>query len=283
MSYHNGGLDGHSGVGAHGAGVPRNVLAIAHAVNTATGAEVYDPLARAVAFNAASAHDIVQLCGRSLLEEGQLNASRGDERLSAEYARDEYLSTGGDSEVAQRIYAGIMATVFNPHTSSQNIAGREAYNDQIEFIQGSLNQELVAAADLLGLTTRRGPLGGLEYCIESLSMHQKSQLIQKRLHIEEPYFTEITNIQAMLEFIDGDRELRDALSDTMAGQSKFFKEFVSYSDKTIKMVCGKGIDELFPGRMENGDIMQGFSDDLRAGKSVKEIWEAARYLNDEGV
>src|SRR4051812_18015133 len=65
MSYHNGGEDGHTSVGPEGAGVPRNVLLIAKAVNDAAGREVYDPLMRATAFYAAESHDSRQLCGRA--------------------------------------------------------------------------------------------------------------------------------------------------------------------------------------------------------------------------
>ena len=71
MSYHNGGEDGHTSVGPRGAGVPRNVLIIAEAVNSAAGQEIYSPLMRAAAFCAAEAHDSHQLCGRTLLPEGQ--------------------------------------------------------------------------------------------------------------------------------------------------------------------------------------------------------------------
>jgi hypothetical protein len=82
MSYHNGGPDGHTSVGPKGSGVPRNVLLISHAVNNAAGYEVFDPLMRATAFYSAEAHDEKQLCGRTLLPEGQV-AGNGDERMSA--------------------------------------------------------------------------------------------------------------------------------------------------------------------------------------------------------
>ena len=279
MSYHNAGSDGHSSVGTRGAGVPRNVLIIAKAVNEAAGSEVYNPLARAIAFNAAAAHDVIQLCGRSLLAEGQVDSTRGDERLSAGYARDKYLRSSADIDVAQKIYDGVMATAFDPNTGSQNVYGREVYSNEGQYLSGSLNQELVAAADLFGPTTNRGPLGALEYCIESLSTVQKNNITQDRLATKGVSLGSISTIQELISFIDNDEELRAALSDTLTGQSKFFKEFITYSDKTIRLVCGKGIDDLFPGRLINGDILQGFSDDMKAGKSAAEIYEEAQHIH----
>ena len=281
MSYHNGGQSGHTSVGSTGVGVPRNVLIIAKAVNAAARSEVYDPLARAVAFNAAAAHDVIQLCGRSLLDEGKTDQSRGDERLSAEYARQAYLQSGGEVEIAQRIYDGVMATAFNPNTGTQNVARRDDYHNEVDAIQCALGQELVAAADLLSPTTPRGPLGAFEYCVELLSTRQNNQLTQAQLSERGLAVADIPTMHTMLAFIDSDAVLRDALNKMMTGQARFFKEFISYSDSTIKMVCGKGIDELFPGRLLNGDIIQGLSEDLRAGKSAQEVWESARRINDE--
>jgi hypothetical protein len=283
MSYHNAGADGHSGIGCHGAGVPRNVLVVANAINEAAGSEVYDPLSRAIAFNAAAAHDIIQLCGRSLLPEGQVDASRGDERLSAEYARDVYIQSGGNIDIAQKIYDGVMATSFDPNTGSQNVYGREHYSNEGDYLSGSLGQELVAAADLFGPTTLRGSLGALEYCIEWLSTFQKENITQARLASVGKSPSSISSIEEMVDFIDSDKVLRQALSDTLTGQSKFFKDFITYSDKTIRLVSGKGIDELFPGRLNNGDILQGFSDDMKAGKTAMEIYEDAQRISRQGT
>ncbi len=281
MSFHNGGDDGHSSVGESGAGVPRNVLRIARAVNEAAGWEVYDPLARAIAFNAAAAHDVVQLCGRSLLPEGQENDHRGDERLSAEYAREAYVAKGGDSAIAQRIYDGVMATAFNPQTTSQNVKERDAYPTEAAFMAGSLGQELLAAADLLSPTTPRGPLGAFEYCIESLSFHQAGQVMKGQLVASGLTTRDVLDMPTLLSFIGNNQKLLEALKQVMAGQSKFFKEHLSYSDTSIKLVCGKGIDDMFPGRMANGDTLQDFSDALQAGMSPLEIWHTAKQMNQQ--
>lgn len=278
MSYHNGGTDGHTSIGSLGVGVPRNVLVIAKAVNNAAYTEVYSPLDRAIAFNAAAAHDIIQLCGRSLLPEGRVDSSRGDERMSAEYARDTYLASSGDSDIAQSIYNGVMATAFDPNTGSQNVYGREHYSTDIEYMRGALGQELVAAADLYGPTTSRGPLGALEYCVELLSTTQKNRITLERLASKGIDTSAISAVEDMLAFIDGDVVLRNELSSILTGQSKFFKEFISYTDTTIKLVSGKTIDELFPGRLRNGDILQGFSEDMIAGKTAMELWEQARII-----
>lgn len=275
MSYHNGGTDGHTSVGSHGAGVPRNALVIAKAVNEAAGRVVYDPHMRAVAFYAAASHDIVQLCGRSMLPEGQSDIHRGDERLSAEYARDTYLQTAGQQDMAQLIYDSVLATAFNPKTGTQNIVEPTRQTDSTDFMISLLTQELVAAADLLGATTTRGPLGALEYCVELLSLQQSDQKVQKRLAACQVSAADITRMDTMLAFIDYDPDMAAAFKKNITGQSKFFRELLRFSDSSIRQACGKGIDQLFPGRLENGLILERFSKALDEGATATELWLAA--------
>lgn len=280
MSYHNGGEDGHTSVGSHGAGVPRSVLIIAKAVNSAAGQVIYSPLMRAAAFYAAEAHDSHQLCGRTLLSEGQ-GEERGDERLSAEEARDRYMTANGDLATADLIYSGVMATAFNPNTSKQNVVHPEGQEISDEQRSNLLVQELVAAADLLGPTGSRGPLGALEYCVEQLCLEQKGRLTQERLGSQGTETSTLSSIEDMLGQIDSDPALKAAFIETVSGQARFFADFLEYSDATIKSVCGKGIDDLFPGRRQNATMLEGFHLDLQQGQSVSTIWQQAKDLSGD--
>jgi hypothetical protein len=280
MSYHNGGEDGHTSVGPEGAGVPRNTLLIAKAVNDAAGREVYDPLMRATAFYAGEAHDSRQLCGRALLPSEGQGEGRGDERLSAEDARDRYLAAGGNSEVAQQVYDDVMATAFNPQTGAQNV-DREAWRanpTDPDLTRAVLGQELTAAADLLGPTGPRGPLGAVEYSVESLCLVQKDQVVQERLRAHGVDPASVTTMEQMFELIGQDEVLRGAFADTVAGQSKFFSDYLKYSDEAIRATCGKGIDDLFPGRVQNAATLAQYAEALRAGENPQAIWGHARVL-----
>lgn len=281
MSFHNGGEDGHTSVGPRGAGVPRNSLVIAKAVNSAAGKEIYNPLMRAVSFYAAQAHDSHQLCGRALLPEGK-GDGRGDERMSAVEARDRYLAANGDLAVADLIYAGIMATAFNPDTGKQNVSYEPADHELgSNHSSNLLVQELVAAADLLSSNGPRGPLGALEYSVEQLCFEQKGRLTQTRLGSLGIATSTLSDIESMLGQIDTDPVLKAAFTETLAGQVKFFADFLEYSDVTIKSACGKGIDDMFPGRPQNTDILKHFHHSLQEGQSVTMIWQQAKELSDK--
>lgn len=285
MSYHNGGEDGHTSIGPHGAGVPRNVILLAHAVNEAAGEEIFDPIDRATGFYAANAHDLRQLCGRTLLSEGQ-GKGRGDELLSAQIAAENYpswryLEAGGDPQVARHIYEGVMATAYNPETKTQNVdykAWLENPNDP-EIVQSLLNQELVAGGDWLGPTTPRGPLGAIEYAVEILFLKQRDQIGQKRLRTRGIEPASIQNMEQMMQIIGDDEVLSEIFTELVAEQGVFFKRHLRYSDKAIRSVCGKGIDELFPGRMPNGAILDTAAVALkRKEEKPITVWKGARSL-----
>lgn len=147
MTYHNGGEDGHTSVGALGAGVPRNALLIMRAVNDAAGYEVFDREMRGLVFEGAGSHDEIQLCGRTLLPEGQ-GYGRGDERLSAELQRERHLQATGNPAAAQIVYDNNMATAWDPHASRQNVdyeglGGNRADRDALRRL---LMQEATANA-----------------------------------------------------------------------------------------------------------------------------------------
>lgn len=298
MSYHNGGVDGHTSVGTQGMGVPRNVLAIARATNAAASeragepVEVFDAVDRATDFYAAYGHDGEQLCGRALLPEGQATPQeaqgdadapqpesmrRGDERLSAEAVRDRHLEAGGDPQIAQQAYDSVMATAFNPKTGAQNVdyTAWHANPDDPAALRAVLGQELTAAADLLGTTSRRGPLGALEYSLESLCLIQKGQIMQERLRAHNMEPTDITDLDQLLDFVGQDEVLRTQFADTVEGQSRFFAN-LTFSDEAIRAACGKGIDELFPGRLGNAGMLAWYTGALRDGTSPRAIWELAR-------
>lgn len=266
MAYHCGGTDGHTSVGPLGNGVPRGVLLIAAAINSATGREVVDPMLRAATFVAAAAHDHTQLCGRALLPEGQ-GEHHGDERLSAVTARQRCLDAGAAPAVADLVYRAVMATAFDPETKAQNV----------DYAAGSqrvvLAQEITAAADLLSLTARRGPLGSVEMVCESLCLRRSDRLVQRRLQLD----TSVNSPLWLLDRIDADTELRAAFAEAMAGQAKFFAGH-RYSDQRIREVTGAGIDDLFPGRRDNVAQLDSFVGLLADGHSPRELWTAARAL-----
>lgn len=273
MSFHNGGEDGHTSIGQHGAGVPKNVLRITNAINEAAGMEVCGPLLRAQAFYAATAHDRYQLCGRVLLSDTAEGV--GDERLSAEAATTRYLEVGGSETSAAEIYGNVMATAYNPDTVSQNVNYEQwqAYPDDPLVIHRVLGQEVVAAADLLSPTTKRGPLGALEFSIEMLT--QQDRTVHERLLEQEGHISEVGN-QALFDLIDTDKAVRDRFAELVAAQPMFFAKGLVYSDKVIQRVCGKGIDDLFPGRSRSTRVLQSYSDMFQQGASVNSLWRRAR-------
>jgi hypothetical protein len=272
MSYHNGGENGHTSVGELGAGVPRNVLLIANAVNRAAGRPIYTPLMLAGAFYAAQAHDRYQLCGRTLLPEGQ-GYDRGDERLSAKEAQARYLEAGGDTRVAEYIYHTIMATAFNPETSTQNVGSLPDSSDSVR-LQRLLGQELLAAADLLGLASPRGPLCSTEYAVESLCYTQKGRPLQTRLQEMGVNLADITSMTELFELIDQDKELRQMFLESFTAGARFTEQ-LTYSDRAIREACGRGIATLFPGHQETTTVLNRYTEQLQ-GAPPSTIWQLAR-------
>lgn len=266
MCYHNGGADGHSSVGPLGAGVPRAVLQIAAAMDRAAGHQTVDTIVRAAAFTAACAHDYTQLCGRSLLPEGH-GPGHGDERLSADAARARCLAAGVPAEFAHLVWECVTATAFNPVTRAQNVD----YDQDREWV---LAQELTAAADLLSLTGRRGPLSSLEHIGEALCLRQHDRIIHRRLP-DAP--TVISTPLQLLDRIEDDPELRAAFITSVRGQAAFYAAH-RYSDTMIRTVCGAGIDELFPGRARNVELLEAFVGLLDAGHTPSSLWHRARDL-----
>lgn len=264
MCYHNGGIDGHSSAGALGDGVPRGVLRIAQAMNAAAGREVVDPMLRAATFCAAAAHDLVQLCGRSLLPEGQ-GEGHGDERLSAAAAAARCQDAGVPLDTADLVYQAIMATAFDPVSKTQNVD----YDADSE--REILAQEITAAADLLSLTSRRGPLGSIEMICESLCLHRSGRLVQQRPRA----FTTISTDE-LLYCIGTEPELQPAFADGLVGQAAFFAGH-RYSDRLIRQVCGAGIDDLFPGRPGNVNLLKNFRGLLRDHTPLQ-VWKFARNI-----
>ncbi|WP_280425485.1 hypothetical protein [Nocardia carnea] len=264
MTYHNGGVDGHTSAGPLGNGVPRGVLLIAAAMNTAAGHEVIDPMLRAVMFAAAAAHDHTQLCGRSLLPEGH-GDNHGDERLSAAAARTRCLDAGLTADLAGLVHLAITATAFDPTSKSQNVDYTSGSEREI------LAQEITAAADLLSLTARRGPLGSVEMVCESLCMNQRGRLVQQRAKA-------VTAIDTpeLLYSIGLYGELQAAFAAGLAGQAKFYAAH-RYSDRHIRQTCGAGIDDLFPGRERNVDLLEILHGLLRDHTPLQ-VWNIARNI-----
>lgn len=254
MTYHCGGADGHSSTGDLGDGVPRGALKIAHAINHAAGREVIDARARAIAFAAGAWHDHTQLCGRSLAPEGH-GAGRGDERISSQAALDAVLAAGASPASAIAVRSAVMATAFDPETKSQVVHLDDA-DEQTRIVC-----ELVAAADLLSLTSVRGPLGSLEMIAESLHMNSAGHLAQARAAD-----TQVT-VRSAYQFYalaGQDTELYDAVTAALAGQSKFFSGWVFQDEQLRQLSGGKGIDALFPGRGHNAATLATYAEQLAA-------------------
>jgi hypothetical protein len=277
MSYHNGGLDGHTSVGSTGAGVLRNVLTIARRINESAGREVLTPLVRARAFYAAANHDIVQLCGRALGNEGR-GKGRGDERLSAETARAGYSSEFKGS--ARQVYKDVMATAFDHGSDTGQISHYIDYEELdrragVSTVTRSLlEQELVACADILNITSKRGPLCSIESAVESMCFARTGRILQARLVAAGAMLGDITSMDQMMRLISDDDVLAVRFGDQIAGSAIFLTK-VKFSDRVIRSVCGAGIDALFEGRVENISIMAEYADALKAGVTPHEVWQRA--------
>jgi hypothetical protein len=282
MSYHNGGEDGHTSIGEQGAGVPRNVLLIAKAVNNAAGYEVYPVQERAKVLHAAWAHDSEQLCGRTLLPEGQ-GEGRGDERLTAAAAHDRLVQAGRE-DVADDVRDLIMTTAWNPQTSTQNIGyDRLAANPGNPVVlQQALNRELIGAADLLSPSSVRGPLGTIEYAVERMFLHSpapqgiESQPAQRRLAELGIQVADIASMEQMMEVISGDPVLQSTFTKVLEGDPVFYADQLKYSDRLIRQACGQGIDDLFPLREANSSTLALHVLRLHSGRTPLDIWRLAR-------
>ena len=280
MAYHNGGEDGHTSAGEHGVGVPRAVLLIAAAVNTEAERVVYSPLDRALAFYAASAHDHTQNCGRALLPEGNQGQAYGDERLSAELARDRLLRNGYGVAAARSAFSEVMATAFNPTTNTQNVRydSLPLDSDDPADQRSLLGQELIAAADLLSLTCTRGLLTSVENAVEALASNANGRALQRALAARGMSAEGAVGMEQILDVIGQDEALRRQFAECMAGSASFFRRF-QFSDRAIRRTAGgKGIDDLFPGRVENAVVLAGLADALRRDiLSPVAVWRQTRH------
>jgi len=282
MTYHN---LAHSGSDPEEIGVSRGVLLITQVVNAEAGREVFDPLARAILYNAGANHDITQNCGRTLQPEGKQGPEYGDERLSAEIAVRNFTTAVGDSEegraiaaaVALRLEAEVMATAFNDGQQNINYEAWHADPENVELLQAVLEQEVLAAADLLCTTHVRGPVTSPENIVEVMSSNQSGRMLQEALIARDIKTTGVADMGQILDVIGEDETLCAVFTELMEGQIGFFTNF-RFSDEAIRKVCtGKGIDDLFPGRAENIAVLTEFVSALRRGEATpRDIWQQAR-------
>lgn len=282
MSYHNGGDDGHTSVGELGAGVPRNVLVIAKGVNQAAGAEIYTPSRRALAFFVAEAHDRIQLCGRALLPEGQGDDDKGDERLTAEWARNTLLQDGHSPGTAEKGYDLAITTAWNPELSTQNVNYDRitANPHDPQALEQILDRELIAGGDLFSPTTPRGPLGTIEYAVERIFLVQNGQAAQQRFAELGIDPATIGSMEQMMEVVSSDDVLTGLFTNTLDGDPVFYADYLKYSDRYIRQVCGKGIDDLSPNRVANAATLSLHVSRLRANETPETpimIWRRARH------
>jgi hypothetical protein len=275
MTYHNGGQDGHTSVGEQGCGVPRNVLRLAGAVNAAAKAPVISPLVRAIAFYAACAHDVRQLCGRLLLPEGQQGSDRGDERLSALQAQHHLQQAGVDQRWVDLAQVGVLATAYNPRTHNQNLdyglwQPGQPVPDQVAV------QELVAGADLLSIATRWGPTEGVRYAAESLGFHSFGQVAGRWCDQQHLKLGAVTAAEVFFRAMRPGTDLAAHFLTFMRGEEKYMQTGFRFSDRGLHTLCGKGIDQLFPGRGRNAQWMAVATAALEAGElTPHQVWVKA--------
>lgn len=282
MTYHN---LAHSGSNPEEIGVSRGALLITHAVNAEAGREVFDPLARAILYNAGANHDVRQNCGRSLLPEGKRGPEYGDERLSAEAAARGFAAVMGTSEEGQtagtsitsRLEAAVMATAFNAGRQNINYEAWHADPENVELEQAVLEQEVLAAADLLCLTHVRGPVTSPENIVEAMSSNQSGRMLQDVLVAMGVEMVGTADMGQILDIIGQNETLLAKFIEMMEGQIGFFGSF-KFSDEAIRKICnGKGIDDLFPGRADNVAALIAYTAALRSGKATpREVWQWAR-------
>ena len=261
MLYHNGESAtsaGHTSSDAAGAGVPRNALIIAQAVNEQAAREVIGPNARARMFAAAAGHDLVQLCGRAAAF-----AADGDEIISAQAVHDELRRRGASLEAAEDAASDVLATTFDNGTQRINYTRHAA---------SILTQQVVAAADLLGLATSRGPRGAIEYAVESLGLSMHGRILQQYLHDEEMVPGASATPAAIFTHIEHTPELRAKLIKNIRGQAGFASGFV-FADDVIREACGARIDELFPGRLATAAALQSMAERATAGETLPMLWQ----------
>jgi hypothetical protein len=271
MAMHNAGPDGHTSVGQGGAGVPRNALRISQEINRATRMPVCGPLFRAKTFYAAAAHDRFQLCGRSLLQ-----PTDGDERLSADFARHHFPLQGDAIQHADDVFGQVMATAYDPGKGTQNVDYRlfERYPNDARALEVTLGQEIVAAADLLHIATRRGVLTATEFALEMLTM--QDQTVHERLQRDGIDPATLT-LEGLFLVIDRDSTARDNFRALMASQPSFARS-VRYTDQAIRQVAKVGIEEVFDERQPNALILEDFNTQLQEGATVRSLWLQARTL-----
>lgn len=260
MAYHNGQSAtsfGHTSVGE--AGVTRNFLEISHAINQRAGQEVVDATERALGFSSMSAHDDEQLHGRSI------DFTDGDEIRSAKNLYEALEHAGFPQDVCEEASLRVMATLFNPRTLSQTI---DYERPQISV----LGQEIAACSDLLSIVLPRGPKGGLENIMEGLGMSAQDHALQKALLSAGIGAEQITTPEDMMTFIEITPSLKERFIAGLNGQVWFVSNFV-FSDRTIRQVCGAGIDQLFPGRARNIEVSKNLASQAQDGVSLTDIWQ----------
>jgi hypothetical protein len=297
MARHNGGDDGHTSVGERGAGVPRNVLLIAQAVNQHAGEVVYDPHQRALAFYAAMAQDLHQLEGRALYPNEVNDFAYSNEGLSVRAATSRYIRAMTDHTVddvdqarvlretradANRIQEYIKATAMNSIIGVQAVhyTGLRYQPLNMSLWDSVLGQELVACADLLAANTRRGPLSAIEAAVEELGMPSGEHKLQMLLYEQDVEYWNIDTMAGLLVAMQDNIYLRDAFIAQLQRQAEYVASGLEYCDETIEEVCGKRMDHLFGHREENARILSGYALELYKDDtiSVLSVWHRAREL-----
>jgi len=265
MTYHNGESDianGHTSAGADGAGVPRNALSIALTINARAGYQVVGPLQRALLFVSGAAHDFVQLCGRSVA------VAEGDERLSADHLYETLLSAGHSEAVAQEGARYVMATMYDPSQGRHVIA-----TEGMPF-QTILGQQIVAAADLLSPVTEFGALGSMQWTLEEFGLGQKNRVLHAELTAQGLSPADVADLPSLLAFVDATPDLKQRFVAGLRGQAGWIED-ITYSDSAIRMACGAGINDMFPGRAQTAANLRALADYADQGAPLRELFRLA--------
>ncbi|HSX15254.1 MAG TPA: hypothetical protein VLF40_00520 [Candidatus Saccharimonadales bacterium] len=269
MTYHNGeseGSHGHTSVGADGVGVPRGVLVIAAGINARAGYEVVGRQQRALLFAAATAHDVVQLCGRSVA------VANGDEEQSANRLRSTLQQSGFSEAIAAEGACYVEASKYDPTKGQQVII-----EDGMPF-QTVLGQQILAAADLLSPATRRGALGSMEWTLEESGLGSKDRVLQTALAEAGLEPADVPDLATLHAFVDAAPQLKARFAASLRGQAGWI-EGLRYTDSAIRAVCGAGIDDMFPGgRMQTAANLRMVADLADRGVAMASLWQVASDL-----
>ncbi len=130
----------------------------------------------------------------------------------------------------------------------------------------NLLQELVASADLLGITSPRGPLGSLEFIIENTFISAQNFENEASTAIATYQRTQ-PSLPDLITLIDSSEVLKNIIVHSINLQVNFFNSF-RFSDKVIYSNSQLHIEDIYNKRKTNITKLAKYADDLDNGASV---------------